>query len=114
MNKYETMCVFAPDLAGENLKTLEDKIKKIFNNHNIKEITKKDWGNRKLAYTINSYKTGNYAMYSYEADVKLINELEKNLGYEESVLRFLTTKITKRTPENVQLEPAGFELPEYL
>ncbi len=110
--KYETICVFQPDLQGEQLKAVEDKITKILNANKAEEITKKDWGNRKLAYQIKKFKTGHYVEYIYTAPVTVINDLEKNLGYEETVLRYLTIKQTKRTPENVQVEPSGFTFAE--
>ena len=110
LKEYETVCVFAPDLAGDALKQVEDKIKKIFSNHKVEEVTRKDWGSRKLAYPINKYKTAHYVQFIYKAPAQLVNELEKNLGYEESVLRYLTVKLDKKTPRNVAVEPAGFEL----
>lgn len=111
--EYETICVFAPDLQDEALKKVDDKIKKIFTSHKVKEVTKKDWGNRKLAYPIKNYKTANFVQYIFKAPTDLVAELEKNLGYEESVLRYLTIKYTKHTKQGVLVEPSGFEVSDY-
>ena len=70
-------------------------------------------GNRKLAYPIKNNKTGHYIKFTYQAPNGLIPELEKNLGYEEAVLRFLTIKHDKYHQEGVQVEPAGFEVSDY-
>lgn len=113
LQEYETICILSPDLQGDPLKKIEDKIKKIFTTHKIKEVTKKDWGNRKLAYLIKAYKTGQYIQYIYSASRDLVTDLEKNLGYEESVLRFLTVKYDKHTRKGIALEPTGFELSDY-
>lgn len=110
LREYETVCVLAPDLQGDALKQVEDKIKKIFTNHKVTEVVRKDWGSRKLAYPINKYKTAHYLQFLYTAPGALVTELEKNLGYEESVLRYLTVKLEKFTPRNVMVEPSGFEL----
>jgi len=111
--EYETVCVFTPELQGDKLKTLDDKIKKIFTHHKVKDVAKKDWGNRKLAYPIKNYKTGHYVQFIYQAPRALITELEKNLGYEESVLRFLTIKYDKNTKKGVQVEPDGYDFSEF-
>lgn len=110
---YETICVFQPDVQGEKFKTLSDKIKKIFTNHKVEEVTQKDWGNRKLAYPIKNFKTANYVQYIYAGNGDLVKDLEKNLGYEESVLRFLTLKYDANVQKHVQLEPDGFDAANY-
>jgi len=110
VREYETVCVISPELQGDSLEKLEDKIKKIFTSHKVKEITKKDWGSRKLAYPIKRHKSGHYVQYIYKAPTDLIVELEKNLGYEESVLRYLTVKYIKRTRKDVMVEPTGFQI----
>ncbi|EKD51933.1 MAG: 30S ribosomal protein S6 [uncultured bacterium] len=111
--QYETVCVLLPDVQGDQLKTVEEKIQKIFSNQKIENVTKKDWGIRRLAYPIKRNKSGRYFEFSYTAPTEAITGLEKNLGYEESVLRFLTIKQTKQSPKNVQVEPDGFDFIEY-
>ena len=113
LTEYETICVFAPELQGDKLETLEKKIQKIFTQHKVDEVTKNDWGNRKLAYPIKNYKTGRYVQMIYKAPNGLIPDLERNLGYEESVLRFLTIKFGKTLKPGVQVEPTGFDVSEY-
>lgn len=114
MRTYETMCVLAPDLSEEKLKNIEDKIKKIFTNHKVKEVGKKIWGKRPLAYVIKRHRTGHYVQYTYEAPSTAVTDLEKNLGYEEDVLRYLTLKKSKQNnTDNVQLEPGSFETPSF-
>lgn len=111
--EYETVCVIAPEVQGEQLKKIDDKIKKIFSSFNVKEVAKKEWGNRRLAYPIENYKTANYVQYVYTAPTGLIAELERNLGYEESILRYLTVKYDKHNKKGVQVEPDGFEVNEF-
>ena len=108
-SEYETICVFAPEIQGEAFEAIDKKIQKIFAQQKSGEVTKKDWGNRKLAFPIKKYKTAHYVQYIYTAPGTLIPELERNLGYEESVLRYLTVKYSKNSPKGVQVEPDGFE-----
>jgi len=112
LRPYQTICVLQPDLQSAQIKIIEDKITKIFSAHETADFNKKEWGIRKLAYPIKKSKTGQYVEYNYKATPGLIADLEKNLGYEETVLRYLTIKVTKRTQEDVQVEPDGFDLYE--
>lgn len=111
--EYETICLFAPDATGETKKKVEEKIQKIFTSHKVKEVTRKEWGNRKLAYPIKRYKTAHYVQYIYQAPGHVIADLERNLSYEESVLRYLTVRHTKHIRKDVVLEPGGFEASDY-
>ncbi|MBF0105971.1 MAG: 30S ribosomal protein S6 [Deltaproteobacteria bacterium] len=110
--EYETICVFTPDFQAESQKKTEDKINSIFANHKVTEITKKDWGNRKLAYPIKKFTTGHYIQYIHKSPGALVNDLEKNLGYDESVLRYLTVRFNKYSRKGVEVEPSGFEVNE--
>lgn len=109
LNEYETICILVPEAQGDALKTVEDRIKKIFTAHKVKEVSKKDWGLRKLAYPVKKYRHARYFQFNYQAPPTLVADLEKNLGYEEPVLKFLTMRLEKHTPRNVVVEPAGFE-----
>lgn len=104
MKEYETVCVVLPEIQGEKLDALNDKIKKIFSDHKVEKIERQDWGNRKLAYPIRNYRTAHYFVLNYTAPAPLVTDLERNLGYDEAVLRFLTMKMDKKTPRNVIVE----------
>ena len=38
VQRYETVFVVTPETQGDLLKTLEEKIQKLFNNHKVAEI----------------------------------------------------------------------------
>ena len=101
MAEYETICVLEPDVAGDKLTRFEDKIKKILSQFKIEKVAKQDWGLRKLAYPIRKFKTGHYFRFVYEGAGSVISELERNLGYEEFVLRTLTITIDKKNRSDV-------------
>lgn len=109
VKQYETVCVLTPDLQGDSRTQLEEKIQRIFSTHKAQAVTRNDWGIRKLAYPIKNFKTGQYCQYLYQGTGELIHDLERNLGYEVSVLRFLTVRHDKHTPKDIVVEPTGFE-----
>lgn len=96
MSSYETMVLIAPTLspdASDRLfKSFEDVI--TAGEGTVNSVDK--WGRRPLAYEIQKFKEGIYAVYDYEAPGDLIKELERRLRLNDSVLRFLTTKKDKR------------------
>jgi small subunit ribosomal protein S6 len=96
MAEYETICVLEPDVQGEKLTRFEDKIKKILSQFKIEKVAKQDWGLRKLAYPIRKFNTGHYFRFVFEGPGAVISELERNIGYEEFVLRTLTITIDKK------------------
>lgn len=104
MQEYETVCVVRPEIQGDKFNALNDKIKKIFSDHKVEKVERQDWGNRKLAYPIKNYRTAQYFVMNYTALAALVNDLERNLGYDEAVLRFLTIKTDKKTPRNILVE----------
>lgn len=95
MTNYETVCIFKSDVQGEKLNAIFDKITKVMNDHKIKDVKKNDWGIRKLAYPIEKLTTGHYYCFEYAGQGNIVSELERQLGYEDGILRYMTCKIKK-------------------
>lgn len=108
MAEYETICVVQPDVQGERLSKITDKIQKIFTEYKADKVELKPWGLRRLAYPIRKFKNASYLYYTYEGTGALVNELERNLGYDEAVLRYLTIKRDKRAKKVDSAESAAF------
>ena len=49
-------------------------------------------GKKKLAYEIQKYKEGFYAIFYFEAKASFVLELERNFRITEDVLKFMTVK----------------------
>lgn len=108
-NNYETVIVLAADVQGPALKEFEDRLEKLFKTHHISDLEKRDWGVLKLAYTIKKRKSGHYYQFNYKAASNFVTELERNLGYEESVLRHLTFRNQNAVNKNNPIEAAAFD-----
>lgn len=103
MNEYETVCILKPDLPAANLSRIREKIQKILTDNKAEVLTEKDWGKRKLAYPIAKGHYGHYLYTNYLGSGQFIPELERTLKYEESVIRYLTVKMSeKATKESVE------------
>lgn len=105
---YETVCVIKPDATPAQLDKITDKIKKVLADHKIDTLNKQEWGIRKLAYPIQNFKTAHYLYYTFSGGNTLISELERQLSYDDSVLRYLTMKVAKNGRTDVKPEPYQF------
>ncbi|MFO3797799.1 MAG: 30S ribosomal protein S6, partial [Anaerolineales bacterium] len=89
--KYELMCVFQPDLDESALNGLIGKVKG-WVTESGGSVEKVDiWGRRKLAYPIRKKMEGQYVLFNLTLLPKATAELERNLRYQEAVMRYLLT-----------------------
>lgn len=89
---YETVFIARQDLNESQVKALTDKFSKIITDMDGKVHKVEQWGLRTLAYKINKNRKGHYVLIETDATGEAIIELERNLGLEEDVLRFLTVR----------------------
>jgi small subunit ribosomal protein S6 len=60
-------------------------------------VTKVDnWGKRRLAYETRKQREGTYAVFEVSAEPSTVKEFERQLRLNESVLRFLSTRVPVR------------------
>ena len=109
MQIYETIYIVKQDLDTKALKDLEEKYENLLK---LKKATieyKENWGLRSLAYKIQNYKKGYYFMLVFNSDKEALEELERNFRIDESVIRFLTTKIDRIPTEPTFIMKAKIE-----
>ncbi len=92
---YENTIVAKQDLAEKELKTLKDKYNDIINKSSGKVIKIEEWGLLNLANKIKNYKRGFYIHYKFEGTVSTLNEIEKKIKLDGSIIRHLTVKYKK-------------------
>ena len=92
INSYE--CLFIVDVANGEEATAA-KVNKftalISNNAEIVEVD--EWGRRRLAYPINDKPEGHYVIVTFKSAPEFIYELERKFNIDESVMRYLVTKL---------------------
>lgn len=90
---YEILVIFDPRPTDEDVTALLTKLQE-----NLKalggDVTKAEsWGKRRLAYDIRKQREGTYTVIECSAEPSVIKEFERQIGLNEQVLRFLTTRI---------------------
>jgi len=77
------------------------------------DVTKmENWGKRRLAYDTKKQREGTYAVFEVLAEPSMVKEFERQLRLNESVLRFLSTRVPIRKkvrPAKTQEPPAAGE-----
>tara|TARA_B100000963_G_scaffold361346_1_gene396280 strand:+ start:2056 stop:2379 length:324 start_codon:yes stop_codon:yes gene_type:complete len=97
---YENTIVAKQDLAEKELKSLKDKYNEIINKSSGKVIKIEEWGLLNLANKIKNYKRGFYIHYKFEGNVSTLNEIQKKIKVDGSVIRHLTVKYKKLDTKN--------------
>ena len=97
---YENTIVAKQDLAEKDLKTLKDKYVEIINNTSGKVVKIEEWGLLSLATKIKNYKKGFYIHYKFEGQNITLNEIEKQIKVDGSIIRHLTVKYKKLDTTN--------------
>ena len=96
MNHYETLFVIKPTLTEEEIKGQIGRVKDILANNGSELLATDEMGMRKLAYPIEKNERGFYCVVYYKANGDSVSELERQLRYNENILRFMTVKYTNK------------------
>ncbi len=91
--EYETIYILKPDLTEDAIAGVSEKVEGIVKQFEGVVLERDDWGKRKLAYPISRNSRGHYVRFHYVGPGDLVAELERQLRYDDSLLRFLTVKL---------------------
>ena len=101
MKHYELLFVLKPTLTEEENKAKFDEIMSVLEKNGCEVASVNDMGVRKLAYEILKYERGHYYVVYFKANPSVIDEILRNLRYNEDVIRFLNVKFeNKKEIEN--------------
>ena len=93
MRKYELVCIIHPDLDETAFKALIEKVSG-WVTEAAGSVDKVDvWGRRRMAYYINKQREGQYVLLHLSMDPSATASLERNLRFQESVMRSMLTVV---------------------
>ncbi len=97
MNRYELTYIVNPNLEETARKELIEKFSELIQqNGGTVEKVDETWGKRRLAYPINDLLEGYYVLVTFQSESELPREVERNLGINENILRYLTIKLVEK------------------
>ena len=100
MSFYENTLVTKQDLPKTELDKIKEKYSDLINKNSGKVIKVEEWGLLNLANKIKNYKKGFYIHYKFEGNKTTLNEFEKKIKIDGTIIRYLTVKYKKLDTEN--------------
>jgi small subunit ribosomal protein S6 len=93
MHKYELVCIVHPDLDETAFNGVVEKVRGWISESGG-SVDKVDvWGRRRMAYRIRKQREGQYVLFTISLPPASTTELDRNLRFQESVLRYLITVV---------------------
>lgn len=105
-HEYETIAIVTPDLDEGTTQATVAKFNEVITSNGAQMLAVDDWGTRKLAYPIGKHLKGHYVLYHFAADAVVIDEIERRLRIDESVIRFMTVKLAEDVDVASRMEAA--------
>ena len=94
LREYETTFILQPEITDEGVKSVRERLDGILERNGAIRLLYDDDGKRRLAYEIKHFQKGHYLTLHYFDGGKAVPEVERSLRLDESVLRFLTVKVS--------------------
>lgn len=96
MRRYETIFIAHSDLPDDTIDVLIEQIRKIITDLKGIVIRVEKLGKRKLAYPIKKQQKGYYILMDFVGERAVIGELERNMKFNEKVLKYMSVKKAER------------------
>ena len=99
MPLYECVLIARNDVTQQQVEAVADTIATQLETDGGAIKKREYWGLRSLAYRIKKNRKGHYMLLGLDAKPASINEMERQLGLNEDVLRFMTIRVDEITEE---------------
>ncbi len=93
MPLYETVLIARNDVTQQQVEGIADTIATQLGGEGGSVRKREYWGLRTLAYRVKKNRKAHYMLLGLEAKPATINEMERQLGLNEDVLRFMTLRV---------------------
>jgi len=97
---YENTIVAKQDLSESEINKIREKYNDVITNSSGKVVKIEEWGLLNLANKIKNYKKGFYIHFKFEGEKKTLDEFNKKIKIDNSVIRFLSVKYKKLDTTN--------------
>ena len=88
--EYETIYILRGDVDADTAEKVQARVSEVVVRESGKLTKVEAWGRRKLAYPVAKQKKGVYVFVKYVGQGGLVQEVERNLKLQDSVLKFQT------------------------
>jgi small subunit ribosomal protein S6 len=105
MQLYESIFIVRPSLSDEDTSKVIEKMKGVVEKNGATLLKSENWGKKKLAYEVKRERKGTFVYLHFRSEGGVVGELERSYRLEDSVIKFLTVRLTQEAPQ----KPAGPE-----
>ena len=99
MPLYECVFIARNDVTQQQVEAVADTIGTDLETEGGAVQKREYWGLRSLAYRVKKNRKGHYMLLGLDAKPAFITEMERRLGLNEDVLRFMTLRVDEITEE---------------
>lgn len=92
MNKYESVCILAPELTNKEVGEMIVKIQDKITEFSDQLVRIENLGKKRLAYEIRKNKEGIYLVINFECEAEHIHELERFYRITDEIIKFITIR----------------------
>lgn len=96
LRHYETFYLLHPDLNDDERNAISEKLQNIIVDKKGQIVKVDPWPLRKLAYKVLKQTHGYYVLMEYGASADVIFDINRELRLNDSVLRFMTSKLSEK------------------
>ena len=93
MALYENVFVVRQDVSAQQVEELTARFTDMITEAGGRVAKTEYWGLRTLAYKIKKNRKGHYVLLNVDAPSAALQEVERNMGLSEDVIRFLTVRV---------------------
>jgi small subunit ribosomal protein S6 len=93
MSFYESTFIVRQDVAAAQVEAITATFADIVRAQGGQVTKTEQWGLRTLTYRIKKNKKGHYVLFNLDATPEAVAELERNMRFNEDVLRYLTVRV---------------------
>jgi small subunit ribosomal protein S6 len=109
LRTYDVLLIVDPRLTDEEAAQLGGRLQESLVALGGEVVGSEDWGRRRLVFELKKQREGHYVLLQVRATPEAMREYERQLKLNESVLRFLTTRVVegRRRPAAPGAAPAA-------
>ncbi|HEY6327943.1 MAG TPA: 30S ribosomal protein S6 [Blastocatellia bacterium] len=93
MRVYEVLFIVAPGVEESDVDALVTQMSDVATNQGARIAKVDRMGRRRLAYPINKFKDGHYAVLTIEGTGAEIAEIERRMRVTDTIIRYITIRI---------------------
>jgi len=90
---YECVLIARQDVSGTQVEALLETFAGVIAEQGGKVTKREYWGLKNLSYRIKKNRKGHYALLNIDAPAPAVKELERTMGINEDILRFMTIRV---------------------